>query len=60
MHLVIQHLHIPGDSLDDAVAQFAITLSVVCVRVLREVDEVIWVHVGNLAASFIGPSRCLG
>jgi hypothetical protein len=53
-------VHVPGDSRDDAVAQLAVALLVVGVRVLREVDEVIRVHVGNLAASLVWPRRWIG
>ena len=50
-----EHLEIPRDRLDDAVAQFALPLLVVCVGVFREVDEVVRVHVGNLTACLIWP-----
>ena len=56
---VVEHLHILGDSLHDAVAQLAIALLIVCVRILGEVYEVIRVHVGYLATIFFGPRRCV-
>ena len=56
----LEHLPIPRDSLDNAVAQLTIALLVVCVRLLREVDEVVRIHVGDLATSFVGPRRCFG
>jgi hypothetical protein len=51
----LEHLHILSDSFDDAVAQFAVALLVVCIRVLREVDIVISIHVRYLAARFVRP-----
>ena len=54
-----EHLQIPGDCFDDAVAQFAIPLLVVCVHIFGKVDEVVRVHVGNLPPSFVRPCRCV-
>jgi hypothetical protein len=35
----LEYLHVPGNCFDDAVAQFAITLLIVCVRVFGKVDD---------------------
>jgi hypothetical protein len=51
----LEHVKIPRKRLDYAVAQFAIPLLIVCVRVFREVHEMVRVHFGNLAARFIRP-----
>jgi hypothetical protein len=56
----LQHLHIPRNRFDDTVAEFAVTLLLVCVRVFREVNEVVRVHVRNLASRFVRPRRCVG
>ena len=56
----VEHLHIPRNSFDDSVAQFAVTLLVVAIRVPAKIYVVVRVHIGNLAASFVRPCRCFG
>ncbi len=51
---------VPRNSFNDAVTQLVISLLIVCVRFLWEVDKVAQVHFGNLTASLVRPCRCVG